>query len=126
MNTHNPPETLGPAGRALWESMTEGVTYRPDELAILQSACKLADTIALYEAELEGEPMMVRGSQGQPVLHPLRLELRQALVSQAGLLARINVPEYEDEDDDVEVIRRPMTRSEAARKAAQARWKIAR
>lgn len=120
--THTPPDGLGTAGVKLWNSITDGVIFRPDELAILESACKMADRIARYERELEGEPTTVRGSMGQMVLHPLLAEITNLQVKQAQLLSRLKIPELEDEDDDVEVIR-PMTRSEAARKAANARWR---
>lgn len=120
--THTPPDGLGTAGVKLWNSITDGVIFRPDELAILESACKMADRIARYERELEGEPTTVRGSMGQMVLHPLLAEITNLQVKQAQLLSRLKVPELEDEEDET-AHDRPMSRSEAARIAANARWR---
>lgn len=117
--SQNPPSELGRHGKKLWRKLTDGITYRPDELQILESACSMSDRIAEYEAAVEGEPLTVKGSQGQPVLHPVRAEIRSLRMSQATLLGKLDVPE---EDESQQQRTGPMSRSEAARKAVNTRW----
>ena len=119
MTTQKPPATLGREGKKLWRSLTDGIEYRPDELAILESACSMADLIREYEVAVRDEPLTVRGSAGQEVLHPIRAEIRALRMSQAQLLGRLDVPEADDEGVE-EPVR--MTRQQAAKKAAAVRW----
>ncbi|MEX2274905.1 MAG: hypothetical protein WEA10_05000 [Actinomycetota bacterium] len=106
------PGGLGTAGRALWDQMTEDITYRPDEYAVLAQACKLLDTIATLQAAVDGAPLTVTGSTGQQVINPLLIELRLTRAELTRQLARIDVPTEEDEE----------TRSTKARRSANARW----
>lgn len=108
-----PPSDLGEAGLELWNRITDGFEFRPDEITIITSVCRMQDTIGEYESVLEGEPMTVKGSQGQQVIHPIRGELRSLRMNQAQLLGRLKFPDDEQEE---------MTTSEKARKAARARW----
>ena len=113
------PKGLGTAGAALWRSIMDGGVYelRPDELRILEDACRTADLVALFEAELAGTDLVVTGSQGQPVANPMLAEVRQHRALLARQLKALNLP---DEDG-----RAAGSRSAAARKAAQARWRRA-
>jgi hypothetical protein len=111
------PKSLGDAGRALWERMHDGIEYDASETETLRKACELEDTAAALAAALEGEPMVVTGSRGQSVPHPLLAELRMTRSEVARLLSRLRVI---DEPDAVGG--RKMTRSESGRRAAQARW----
>jgi hypothetical protein len=112
------PAGLGPAGRGLWRRIASDVAVhdlelRPDEAFVLEQAARQADTIATLEAELADAPLMVRGSQGQDVAHPLLAEVRLGRALLAQLLGRLNLGR-------VEVPETPRSRS--ARRAAQARW----
>lgn len=88
-------------------------TYRlrPDEVLLLEKACRTADDVARLEAALEGEPLTVSGSTGQPRAHPLLIELRGMRTLLAQLLRQLHLPEGES-----------LTASEQARKAALVRW----
>ncbi|WP_433331846.1 hypothetical protein [Spirillospora sp. CA-294931] len=116
-------ERLGTRGAGLWNSVTEWAEeLRPDELEILSAACRTADHIAAMEAALEGEGLTVRGSQGQPVIHPLVSELRFYRAALATHLRALRVPDAEDDADVLPMtVRRKLTRSEAGRVAAIAR-----
>jgi hypothetical protein len=108
------PANLSAAGTALWAAMTKHMDFRPDELAVLEQAARIADTIATLEAELSPASATVAGSRGQDTVNPLIPELRlqrQALVT---FLGRLDVPEPADPD--------ALTPSQRGRRAARARW----
>ena len=93
MNT----STFAAAGSALWSSIADGTKYelRPDELVVLDAACKTADVIAELEHEWEnlGRPFLTRGSMGQDVIHPLIAEMKGQRAAQARLLAQLKLPD---------------------------------
>jgi hypothetical protein len=112
------PTRFGKAGKRLWTAVTDGLTFRPDELAVLESACRTADQVAGLEATLAGAPTMIAGSTGQLVLHPAIAELRLQRQLLASLLGRLDVPEVDAIGSEWE----NLTNSQRARKAARARW----
>jgi hypothetical protein len=113
-----PPDDLGAAGRELHDRLTAGIVFRPDEWAVVVLACRTADTLAVLAEAMDGQPLLTTGSTGQPVVHPLILELRAQRDALARLLSRIPLPD-DDEDEASEARRR---RSAAASRAAKARW----
>lgn len=111
------PTGLDAAGKALWRSISSGYAFRPDELAVLEDACRTKDTIAAMEkawAE-DGRPMTTRGSRAQLVAHPLITEMRQHRAALALLLKQLKIPD-EGATDFAGI------RSAKNRAAAQARW----
>jgi hypothetical protein len=124
----NPPPriALGDAGNVLWTSIATVYVLRPDELEMLAQACALADTIARLDALIaESEPdLMIPGNRpGTFVLHPAIGERRMAVALQVQSLARLRLPDLDDEEDDGNSASdRPMSRSDSGRKAAMARW----
>ncbi len=108
------PDGLGDAGSALWDSLTDGYEYRPDELRVLRDACREADLISLMEEKMVGAELIVEGSMKQPVANPMLGELRQHRALLERLLRSLNLP---DESE------RPSLRSANARNAANARWR---
>lgn len=121
-----PLEPLGPSGSALWAALTAEFTFRPDELRLLSSAAKMADLIDRLETGLSEADLLVTGSRpGMLVANGLIGELRQARMAQASLLKSLKIPDDAEEDDPGAAARtegRKMTRSEAGRVAAMARW----
>ncbi|MHC6213874.1 hypothetical protein [Rhodococcus ruber] len=113
------PRGLGTEGQKLWRTILEefDMDNEPGKLRVLQDACRVADTIAELEAGLRGQPLTVKGSQGQSVIHPLIAEARYQRGLLAQLLSKLGLP-----DADPEVAEQQKRRSEAGRKAAQARW----
>ncbi len=118
------PSNLGTAGKRLWRAITAEYELAAHELAILESACREADLIARLEAAAKDAPLTVKGSMGQTVASPYVTELRQHRTTQANLLKSLRLPEHPSDEDEHEYIApvRRMTRSEAGRKAALARW----
>ncbi|MCW2601856.1 MAG: hypothetical protein JWM02_3685 [Frankiales bacterium] len=109
------PAGLGSAGSTLWRSVASKYELRADEVAVFADACRTADMIAVMEAGLEGQPLMVRGSQGQDVINPLISELRQYRAAKASLLRQLKLPDEGSSDVGGEL-------SAKNRAAANARW----
>jgi hypothetical protein len=108
------PANLGSKSKRLWAEINGSYDLRCDELRILEDACREIDLVERLETELRDEPLMVKGSMGQLVASPLVQELRQHRAVVARLLAQLKLP---DEDG-----RAQESVSNAARKAANARW----
>lgn len=74
-----------PAPRASWRATTkrtfEGFTaeteHTPAQLQGLYAACDLLDEADRMQSVVKAEGRVVKGSQGQPVAHPLIAEVRQ-------------------------------------------------
>src|SRR5690606_5966339 len=115
MATTPTPQRLGRKARRLWRDVTSVYDLRPDELRVLEDACREVDLIERLEEELRDAQLVVRGSMGQPVANPLVQEIRQHRAVLRGLLGSLKLP---DEDD-----RQALARSTSARAAAQARWR---
>lgn len=120
MAKHSAPANLGAKARKIWRGITEVYDLRPDELRILEEACREVDLIDMMEKALSdalkaGE-FTVRGSMGQPVANPLMAEIRQHRGTLQRLLGALKLP-----DDAAEAAEG--SRSTAARTAAAARWK---
>jgi hypothetical protein len=99
----------------LWASIAGAYELRADEVSVLEQAAGEADLIAALKAGLVGEPQLVKGSQGQQVIHPIIAELRQHRATYAALLRQLKLPDVNPEQAAGD-------RSTAARAAANARW----
>ena len=108
------PSKLGAKAKRLWTEITGSYELRVDELRILEDACREIDIVERLEDEFRTEDTMVKGSMGQLVASPLLQELRQHRAVLARLLGMLKLP---DEDG-----RAQESVSNAARKAANARW----
>lgn len=100
----------------MWVGVTDRWELRPDELRVLEDACREATLVDKIEAALKSEELVTDGSTGQVRAHPLLSEVRQHRVAMTSLLARLTLP-----DDEAEG-RQEAARSEHARSAAIARW----
>ena len=114
--TSKPPARLSASARALWVGVTGRWELRPDEMRILEDACREATLVDKIEAALKAADLVTDGSTGQARAHPLLSEVRQHRVAMTSLLARLALP-----DDEAEG-RQESARSEHARSAAIARW----
>lgn len=111
------PKSLTGDGVTLWRDVTADYDLRPDELSLLEQACRTLDVIGMLEAAWSefGFPMVTTGSMGQEVIHPLIGELRSQRASFERLRAALKLP---DDTSSVPV----ESTSDKARRAAQARW----
>ena len=110
------PEALGPAGLKIWSAVVAEYDLRPDELRILEDACREATLIDRLHHELQGAPLLVKGSMGQQVASPLVQEVRQHRATFAQLMARLKLEDLDGSTGAGE-------RAARARSAAQARWR---
>ena len=113
MSKPKKPADLGKAGAALWESISGAYEMRPDELTMLELACRGRDRVVAMEAERDGA-VTAYGSTGQLVAHPLIAEIRQTEAQVSSLLAKLKLPD-------------PVTgeKPNQQREAAQSRWAAA-
>lgn len=96
------PKGMGYQGKKLWQSVTDAfgdLEDDPDKRRILFDACGTADLVDELEKGRAGEPLTVKGSKFQPVIHPLISELRYQRGLLAQLLARLNFAPMEDDDE---------------------------
>ncbi|GAA1543574.1 hypothetical protein [Nocardioides humi] len=110
-----PPRGLKKHGRKLWRSVVPAYTLRPDELVLLESACKTVDLIAELEAAMVDEPLVTSGSMGQLREHPLLSETRQQKALLGRQLAQLKLP-----DLDAQGV--PQAKVNAQREGGIARW----
>lgn len=117
------PKNMGSRGLAFWNKVTGKYELRPDELVILEDACREMLLIDELQKAMRGESMIMSGSMGQPVVNPLVPELRQHRATLKALLASLKLPDDVSESDsgepgeDVETVQQ--------RKAANSRWSVA-
>ncbi|MER6402992.1 hypothetical protein ABT269_05550 [Streptomyces viridosporus] len=111
-----PRVELGARGYELWRAVLEDHELRTDELRVLEDACREADLIERLEEGMRGAPLVVNGSQGQPVANPIVQELRQHRALVSRLLAALKLSDAEQQERDAG------RRSQQARKAAMTRW----
>lgn len=114
----DPPEDLGEAGTELWISINTTFEHlnEPGKLAILEQACRTADTIVQLDEAQRGASLTAKGSMGQPVISPLISEARQQRAALNALIKALNLPV-----NDKESVEKSKRRIEQARKAANAR-----
>lgn len=112
------PANLAAPGRSLWRAVVADYELRPDEIAVLEKACRTADDSARLDAALREAPLMVTGSMGQARANPLLHEARQSRALLATLLRQLALPQ----DQPAEGTEKPTTNTLRAMKAARARW----
>lgn len=120
-----PPATVtGPRAVDFWSSVVARYALRQDELILLEHAARLVAIVDHLSQALHGEPLVVKGSMGQPAPHPLLGELRAHRSQLAAMLKQLGLPDELTDTDSGEgggdVVL--MTASDLARKAARARW----
>ena len=124
-----PTKPRGPkkSGSKLWREIADPKKYelRPDELRILEDACREADLIDQLEDALEGQPFIVTGSQGQDVINPLIPEIRQHRATLTSMMLKLKLSRRHRRRDDGFVIdtidRRPHCGSVALGQASMRR-----
>jgi hypothetical protein len=93
MTARTTPLGLDVAGKTLWKSITKTYELRHDEAVVLEQACGEADMIARLRDGMVGQPLILKGSQGQDVINPIVSELRQHRATQAALLRQLKLPD---------------------------------
>lgn len=91
-NRRTPPG-LNVSGRRLYRQILSKYEFRPDEMVVLENACRVADTIARLDAALVDAPLVTVGVGGQDRIHPILVELRQQRIILASLLRQLQIPD---------------------------------
>jgi phage terminase small subunit len=119
------PSGLGKRGRKLWRDVVSDFTFRPDELASLESACRLWDELDRISEALRGASLVVVGQRGAVRAHPLLAEARNHRATMNRILVSLGLP-ADPAEEGHETLRGGSGRSEAARRMAQMRWRGSR
>lgn len=106
-------------GADLFTTLGASFDFDAHEIPTVVELCLTASLLARLEAEMQREPLIVRGSQGQPAGNPILQELARHRTTYLRLYAALNLPEL---DENGETIDLSNPRSIRAQKAAQARW----
>lgn len=110
------PEVLGLRGSALWMDLQRDYEWDPQEVELLLETCRTLDVIDKLAESVATDGVMVRGSQGQPVMNGAVAELRQQQSAFARLVGQLNLV-------DAELGQVISARAVASRSAAQAKWR---
>lgn len=109
------PKGLSIGGKRAWKQVTSAYKLRPDELILLESACRTVDRIAELDEAMVGQPLISKGSMGQEREHPLLSEARQQRTLLRQLFAQLKLPDTDTEAAKVN----------PHRAAGQSRWTAA-
>lgn len=115
MTAMSVPSKLGRKAATFWRDTTKAYELSAHELLLLEGACRELDIIDRLEEGLAGAGLVVSGSMGQDVAHPLLAEVRQHRAAFGAIVKQLSLPDQADE--------KPMSpRSSQAQAAANARW----
>lgn len=114
------PEGLGERGLRLWTDTLADLDMDPDELLLLEEACRLADELDEMGVLLANSAMLSTGSRGQPVANPLIREIRGHRLALSRVLRQLGATRPGEDDQE------RLTPSQRGRKAAMARHHGAR
>ncbi|MFK0178571.1 hypothetical protein ACIQVR_21620 [Streptomyces xanthochromogenes] len=121
VNTPPPaPEGLGDRGLRLWTDTLADLEMDPDELLLLEEACRLADELDEMGVLLANSAMLSKGSRGQPVANPLIREIRGHRLALSRVLRQLGATRPGEDNQE------RLTPSQRGRKAAMARHHGAR
>lgn len=122
------PPDLGVRGAAFWEWAAEAFDANrstPDSMTLVAEVARTLDRIDMLQAQVAADGPMIRGSTGQPVLHPAIGEERMQRQTLIRLLAQLGITAEADEPPADNVVRLPGPLGETSRKAQHAagyRW----
>lgn len=117
-----PPRGLAKDGRRFWRQVTDDYRLRPDELAVLERACRVLDDLAVLDGEMADEPPVVEGSMGQVVAHPLLAERRHHADLLTRLVRQLGLPDEPGVAEAQRAVERGKVASLQAKRAVRARW----
>ncbi|ANJ07150.1 hypothetical protein [Streptomyces parvulus] len=114
------PDGLGERGLRLWTDTLAELDMDPDELVLLEEACRLADELDEMGTLLAGSSMLSVGSRGQQVANPLIREIRGHRLALSRVLRQLGATRPGEDEEE------RLTPSQRGRKAAMARHHGAR
>lgn len=117
---HPAPVGLSKRANRRWNDIVTRYELRPDELRVLEDACREMDIIDALNETVASEGLLATGSMGQVVVHPAVQEVRQHRTVLASLLRLLGLPD--EEEGAATKGEEPV--SAAARRAAKSRWTV--
>lgn len=114
------PDGLGERGLKLWTDTVAELEMDPDELLLLEEACRLADELDEMGVLLANSSMLSTGSRGQQVANPLIREIRGHRLALSRVLRQLGATRPAEDEQE------RLTPSQRGRKAAMARHHGAR
>lgn len=93
------PRGLGAPGRKLWDAVTTAYSLEADDLALLEEACRVRDTIGALRAEVAKTGLITPSSQGSRA-NPALVEARQQALLLSRLLKALGLPSDLDDSGD--------------------------
>lgn len=112
------PRGLGAAGARFWKETVAVFDFSEEsgKLLMLEHACRVTDVIAALEKAAAGAPLTVLGSARQQTINPLISEIRFQRGLLAQLVAKLGLPETDEDRQE-----RDEKLSRVRRKAAKLR-----
>lgn len=112
------PRGLKAAGRRLWDSFTAEFVFDAAGLVLLEAAARSSDLEARCQRAVDAaKSLSVKGSRFNLVELPEAGTLLKARAQTAALIKQLQLPDSEEEKQ-----RKSESVSDAARRAARARW----
>lgn len=118
------PPGLKTAGKRFWRQVHQVYEFdgSPELVLLVEEAARTADVVARLQQIVDtADTLRTTGSRGQDVGIPELDALRAYRAQYAALIKQLDLPGPEDDEDEAGGTK-PMTRSEAGRVAAAARW----
>jgi hypothetical protein len=122
------PKGLKTAGRRFWREIhaVYEFPFGPEMHMLVEECARTADVVArLQDIVDNASTLRTSGSRGQDVAIPELDALRAYRAQFAALIKQLDLPPPppdDDDDTDDDGTHLPMSRSEAGRRAATARW----
>ncbi|KXF54653.1 hypothetical protein AXA44_40595 [Rhodococcus sp. SC4] len=97
------PSGLKARGRALWTELHQTFTWGgdPQRHLLVEDICREADLIDRLQRAVDAQGLRVVGSQGQPTAAPEVSELRMHRALLGQLVARLSLPDAEEDKEPV-------------------------
>jgi|ERR1700722_7834074 hypothetical protein len=119
------PKGLKTAGRRFWREIHTEYEFpnSPEVIMLVEEAARTADVVARLQDIVDNAgTLRTHGSRGQDVAIPELDALRAYRAQFAALVKQLDLPPPPDDDTYDDGPRKPMSRSEAGRRGAVARW----
>lgn len=109
------PDGLTGRGADVWRASVAGLTFRPDEVAVLHEFCHTVTELDALRAVLAEQGYTVAGSKGQVRPHPLIAAVQASRALLIRLAQQLALPDPDEQTGQSQASKR-------AQHAARSRW----
>lgn len=92
------PKGLQSDGEKLWLSVVTDYELDPHELALLESACRVADSMTRLAETAAAAGVTTINSRGDVQVHPAMVEYRMQSIALTRLIASLRLPSGDESD----------------------------